>query len=109
MRLAIVGSRTIEDFDLTPLIPQGVTMIVSGGARGVDTVAARYAREHGIALTELRPDFVRYGRAACHVRNRSIVEVADAVLAVWDGKSRGTRSTIELARRAGKVVTVHEV
>lgn len=104
MKLAIIGSRTISNVDLGKYIPEGVTEIVSGGARGVDTLAAAYARQHGLTLTEFRPDYGLFGRAAPLRRNNLIVNHADAVLAIWDGKSRGTMHAINFARKMGKKV-----
>ncbi len=106
MKLAIVGSRTIEDFDLSPHIPGRPALIISGGARGVDALAERYARSHGIALLIFRPDYAAFGRAAPLVRNRRIAEECDEVLAVWDGKSKGTKYTMDYARRLGRKVHV---
>lgn len=100
MKIAIVGSRGITSLDLTPYL-EGCDEIVSGGARGVDSIAARYARSHGLKLTEFLPDYDKYGRGAPIVRNRSIVNYADKVIAFWDGKSRGTMYTINYAREHG--------
>ena len=111
MKLAIIGSRNIQIDDLSPYIPADCDEIISGGARGVDTCAAEYARAHGIKLTEFLPDYQKYGRAAPIVRNRSIVEAADTVIAFWDGSSRGTRSVIDFCQKTSKpcrVVTLQK-
>ena len=63
MRVAVVGSRSIKRLNIGEDMPTGVTGIISGGAVGVDTIAAEYARETGIPLTEFLPDYERYGRA----------------------------------------------
>ena len=104
--MAVVGSRSLTVQDLGRYLPEGVTEIVSGGARGVDQCARRYAREHGLKLTEFLPDYDRYGRAAPLMRNAQIVEYADQVLAFWDRRSRGTRHVIETCRQRHKKVTV---
>lgn len=106
MKLAIVGSRGITVENFAEYIPEGVTEIVSGGARGVDTSAACYARERGIALKEFLPDYDRYGKGAPLRRNDEIAAYADAALAFWDGASRGTAYTIKAFERLGKPVTV---
>lgn len=106
MKLAIVGSRGIDHVDLRAYIPREVTEIVSGGAKGVDACAARYARKNGITLTEFLPEYARYGRAAPLRRNDTIVDHADAVLVFWDGRSSGSRYVIERCRRSNKPLTV---
>ena len=109
MKIAVVGSRSIEDVDLAPYLTD-CDEIVSGGARGVDSLAAAYAKGHNIPLTEFLPEYERYGRAAPIVRNRQIVDYADRILVFWDGKSRGTASVIAYAKKVGKpceIATVH--
>lgn len=105
-RIAVVGSRNITAFDLSPYIPPDCGLIVSGGARGIDTIAEQYAAAHKIETLVIRPDYERYGRAAPIRRNDVIVDHADTVLAVWDGESRGTKYTIDYARKTGKTVQV---
>ena len=108
MKLAIVGSRKISA-DIGKHIPEDVTEIVSGGAAGIDTLAAEYARSKGIKLTEFLPDYKRYKRAAPLKRNQLIAEYADCALAFWDGSSRGTRHVIEYAKRIGKPLRIFRV
>lgn len=102
MKLAIIGSRNIQIDDLSPYIPADCDEIISGGARGVDTCAAEFARDHGLKLTEFLPEYDKYGRAAPIVRNRAIVEAADAIIAFWDGSSRGTKSVIDFCQKTSK-------
>ena len=105
MKLAIIGSRTAPFIDMTPYI-EGVDCVISGGARGVDTMAADWAKEHGIRVVEFLPDYKRFGKGAPLRRNDEIVKACDAVLAFWDGKSRGTLYTINAAKKAGKPVRI---
>ena len=104
MKLLIVGSRTIMDFDLVGHVPAETELIISGGAKGMDTVAERYADAHGIEKLIIRPEYEKYGRAAPIKRNEIMVDMADAVLAVWDGESKGTKYTLGYARRMGKSI-----
>ncbi|AII50841.1 SLOG family protein [Hymenobacter sp. APR13] len=102
--VAVVGSRsatgsTALQQRLTELQP---ALVVSGGAAGADALAARWARAHGVPLLELRPDYATHGPGAPHVRNAEIVRRADLVLAVWDGRSKGTLSALKAARRLGR-------
>ena len=106
MKLLVVGSREITDFDLSPYIPDGVDMIISGGANGIDTEAEKYADSHRISKIIIRPQYERYGRGAPLKRNQEMVDMADSVLVVWDGKSRGTKFTMDYAEKVGKQMTV---
>lgn len=69
----------------------------------MDALAAAWARANSVLLTELRPDYAAYGlTAAPHVHNAEIVRRAELVLAVWDGRSKGTLSALKAARRLGR-------
>lgn len=109
MRVAIVGSRKIEVSNLEKYLPQNITEIVSGGAKGVDSCARKYAQEHNIKLTEFLPDYAKYGRYAPLRRNITIIEYADIVLAFWDGKSRGTKFVIDNCKKAGVPISVFNI
>lgn len=73
MRIAIVGSRNLHVEDLGKYLPENVTEIVSGGARGVDSDARAFALSHGIPLKEFLPDYKSYGRTAPLKRNLEII------------------------------------
>lgn len=109
MRVAIVGSR---DFPRLDLVRQFVwelertTVVVSGGAAGVDSVAVEEAKRLGMPYEVYPADWNRYGRRAGIVRNQQIVDASIEVVAFWDGKSRGTKSTMDMARAAGKKLSV---
>jgi len=110
MRIAIVGSRDYPRMDLVAayvhrdLVPG--TVIVSGGARGVDRIAAESARTRGLEVVEHFADWDTHGRSAGFIRNGDIVKDSDQVVAFWDGESRGTRDTITKARKAGKLAWI---
>ena len=106
MKLLIVGSRSITDFDLSPYIPTNVNAIISGGAGGIDNLAEQYADSHRISKYIIRPRYDIYGRAAPLKRNEIMVEMADAVLIVWDGKSKGSQYTYKQAKKMGKSTTL---
>ena len=78
MKLLVVGSRSITDFDLAPHIPANAEVIISGGAGGVDTLAEQYADRHRLSKWIIRPCYQRYGRAAPLRRNQEMVDMADA-------------------------------
>ena len=102
MIVAIIGSRDLWVADFENYLPEGVSEIVSGGARGIDTAARQYAKEKGIKLTEFFPDYATFGNRAPLLRNLEIIDYCDMVLAFWDGQSRGTRFVIENCRKKGK-------
>lgn len=117
MKLAIVGSRGIDDQmlfvhglaeALADMKDPFFDEIVSGGARGVDAMAKRYAELHGYTYTEFPADWNRHGKKAAFLRNRDIVQYADHVLAIWDKESRGTAMVIDLCKRLGVPCTVVE-
>ncbi len=108
MLVAVIGSHSISHADIGKLLPKGVTRVISGGAKGVDSLAAQYAKEHNIPLRVLRPDYKRYFyyRAPLE-RNQLIVDAADVIVAVWDGRSTGTKDSIIRAQAAEKPVYVY--
>ena len=94
MKLAIVGSRDITNIDIEKYIPDGVTEIVSGGAKGIDTLAKQYAIDNNIKYTEFAPDYAKFKKGAPLKRNQEIAKYADAVLVFWNCKSKGTKHAI---------------
>ena len=104
MKVAVIGSRRIERLKLEQFLPGDICEIISGGARGVDTLAAEYARSHGIPFRVYPPDYNQYGRKAPLVRDRLIADECDVLFAFWDGKSFGTAYTVRYARQQGKPV-----
>ena len=102
MKVAIVGSRSINISNIDEYLPSECTEIVSGGAQGVDSSAADYARKSGIKLMLFLPEYQKYGHGAPIVRNKKIVDYADTVIAFWDGQSKGTLSVIKYCKRIGK-------
>lgn len=105
---AVIGSRAWANREklFAALDDRGPTEVVSGGAGGADTLAEEWARSRGVPCTVIRPDYAKHGRGAPLIRNKEIVERADAVIAFWDGKSRGTLNAIGHARKAGKDVKI---
>lgn len=106
MKTAIIGSRNLIVTDFSPYLPEGTDEIVSGGAKGIDQAAKAFALANHLRYTEFLPDYARYKRGATLKRNLEIIEYADAVLAFWDGQSRGTKFVIEKCREIGKPVEV---
>lgn len=92
--------RAVYECGVTP------TAIVSGDARGADTLARQYADEMGILYVAFIPDWKSHPNAG-KIRNADIVDVADKVLAIWDGVSGGTADSIAKARIAHKLIRIH--
>lgn len=106
--VAVIGSRGV-DMSIDAFIPAQTSEIITGGAEGVDQLAEQYAREHNLPCTVIRPDYSRYGRAAPLVRNREIIERADLVVAIWDGVSKGTKNSLDYARKLNKEVRIYKI
>ena len=112
MKVAIVGTRSASNYEAwkkvaLEVLPKNTSMIVSGGAKGVDAFAARLAEEMGLPLLEFKPNYEKYGRGAPLVRNTEIVNAAACVLAFPSGDSRGTFDAIAKARKARKMLRVY--
>lgn len=111
MKIAIVGSRTFEDYDLLckfigSVLSDGelasIEAVVSGAARGADTLAERYAEEHGFEMIVFPAEWKKFGRRAGFIRNVDIIRECDICFAFWDGESHGTKHDIELCEQTGK-------
>jgi len=102
MRVIIAGSREIKDASLVEraIAESGfvITEVVEGGARGVDTLAFDWAHRRGIPVKVFVPDW-SIGRQAGILRNVEMADYADAVIAIWNGKSRGTEHMINVAHK----------
>lgn len=103
--MLICGSR---DWSQTVLLKERIasldkqrTTIIHGGARGADEQTGKLAAQLGIPAQSYPPDYESFGTSAPHVRNDEMLKHADRVLAFWDGKSRGTKSVIDKARKLG--------
>ena len=122
LRIIIAGSRDFNDYELLKksaieiitkktMLPD-LTRIVSGGARGADTLGERFANEMGLEISRFIPDWDGLGKRAGYVRNAEMAKFAveddndGMLIAFWDGKSRGTKHMIDLAKRYGLEVHV---
>jgi predicted Rossmann fold nucleotide-binding protein DprA/Smf involved in DNA uptake len=102
MKVIIAGSRnvkfTLEELDtLIVKSEYKITEVISGGAKGIDKLGERWAAKHEILLSVYHADWETYGKKAGILRNKQMVDHADALIAVWDGQSHGTQSTIKFA------------
>ena len=105
MKLIIAGSREITDYQtflecikLCGITPNDITEVVCGMARGVDTLGKQWALTNNLPVKEFPADWNKDGKAAGFLRNLDMARYADALLAIWDGKSRGTAHMIKSAQ-----------
>lgn len=112
-RVIIAGGRNFDDYvilkrtmdKILANITEGV-VVVCGMARGADTLGEQYAREKGYEVNYFPADWNKYGKSAGYRRNEQMAQNADALVAFWDGQSRGTKHMIDLAYRYGLKVRV---
>lgn len=108
MKVAIAGSRNLNLEIPEKCIPKSTTLIISGGARGIDKCARAYAKSHGIKMLEILPEYDLYGRRAPLKRNDLILGMADIAVVFWDGKSRDTKYVIDKCKELSMPVYVYD-
>lgn len=111
LKVIITGSRTITDYsdvhnamEFSKFIP---TEIVSGGAYGVDSLGEKWAVAQNTKVTKFNADWDQYGKDAGPIRNKQIADYADALVAIWDGESRGTLNMINEAHKNGLKIFIY--
>jgi hypothetical protein len=113
LKTIIAGCRNVCDpffvKDAIRLSGFEITEVVSGACRGVDRMGELWAQENGIPVHQFPPDWDKFGRSAGPIRNTAMAEYADALIALWDNKSKGTKNMIDTARRLGLSVSVYYV
>ena len=114
-RVIIAGSRGFSDFPglcsycdmvLSRKAQKGQIVVISGHCDGADLMGEQYARIKGYAVEVHLADWNQYGRAAGPKRNREMALCADALIAFWNGQSKGTKNMIDEARAAGLPVRI---
>ena len=114
-RVIIAGGRDFNDYPLLKakcdniLADKTAThriIVVSGAAKGADSLGEQYAREKGYTIEQYPADWNAHGRAAGPIRNTQMANSADALIAFWDGQSKGTKSMINIAKTKGLGVRV---
>lgn len=120
MKTIIAGSRDIINYNLVlhaieeakkfaNIIP---TKIISGCARGVDELGIWYAEDNNLPIEYYRvtpKEWQTIGKGAGPLRNRKMAENAEALIAIWDGKSPGTKNMINTAKELGLKTYVYIV
>ena len=114
MKISIVGDRYFKDYvSLERYVLQHIDLkkvewVVSGGCYGTDQLAEEFSRRHSLNLMVFRPKWKVYGEVAGPYINKDVVSNGDKVFAFWDGKSSGTKSSIDFAMKLGKEIHVFE-
>jgi predicted Rossmann fold nucleotide-binding protein DprA/Smf involved in DNA uptake len=110
MKTIIAGSRTIEAYAAVEEAVKAsgfeITQVISGCARGVDRLGEQWGYAHDVSIARFPADWKRYGKLAGPIRNKEMAAYADALIAVWDGKSTGTGHMIRTAKERGLHVFV---
>ena len=112
IKVIVAGGRDFEDYELLSqkcndlLINQPNVEIVSGVAKGADTLGAKWAKENHHDLKEFPAQWNKYGKSAGYRRNYEMSQYADALIAFWDGTSRGTSHMIQSMRAKGLKVRI---
>lgn len=110
MKVILAGSRsfTPADYDdvrrVFLLSGYWYSEVVSGCAQGVDLLGERFAKEIGVPVKRFPADWDRHGRSAGYLRTVQMAKYADALVAVWDGSSKGTAHMIRIAREHQRLV-----
>lgn len=114
MKVIIAGSRDFNDYEKLKevcdymLSRQTDVEIVSGVARGADILGEQYAKEKGHSLKQFPAEWDKFGKRAGYLRNEDMAKYSDALIAFWDGKSKGTEHMINLAKKHNLKVKVHK-
>ena len=108
MKVIIAGGRDFYDYRtlLEGILESGfdITSVVSGCAPGADTLGENYAVENELPVKQFKANWKQYGNAAGPIRNRQMAQYADVLIAVWDGKSKGTHNMMEEMNKLKKPV-----
>lgn len=112
MKVIVAGSRNLPDpigLVRKAVVASGfdVQLIISGCARGADKAGEQYADIMRLPVWRFPADWQTHGKSAGYKRNQEMAEKADALIAIWDGESKGTKHMIDIATKKGIPVYVH--
>ena len=117
-KIVVAGGRDFDDYKklsneidnyIQKIAYKKTIVIVSGCADGADKLGERYAHEHQMEVERYPAEWDKYGKAAGPLRNEQMAKVANAVIAFWDGESRGTKNMIECAKQVGIPCKIVEI
>ena len=113
MKVAIIGSRTFNNYNLLKSYfephKHKITLIISGGAKGADTLGEKYAKEINIPTLIFPANWEKHGKAAGFIRNEDIIKNCDVCVAFWDNKSKGTQHSLDLCKKYNKPYLVVDI
>ena len=110
MKTIIAGGRNFNDYKL--LVREcrkrlfEISEIVSGCANGADKLGEKFANDYDVPIKKFPADWNKFGKSAGYIRNEEMAKYADALIAFWDGQSKGTKHMIDLAHKHKLNVTV---
>lgn len=113
MRTIIAGCRDFYNYDVVVAAIQAaeiqISTVLSGAAKGVDSLGAEWARKTGVPVEEYPADWFKFGKSAGPRRNKEMVDKAEALIALWDYQSIGTRDVINKAKAKGLKVFIFDI
>lgn len=113
MKTIIAGSRSITDIlilgDALLHCPWKITHVVSGCAAGPDRLGEHYASAAGLPVTRMAANWLEDGRGAGMIRNKQMADVSEALVALWDGSSKGTHQMMQIALKRKMPTVVYDL
>lgn len=113
MKVIVAGSREINDYDVVKAaIEQShfqITEVVCGEARGPDKLGKAWAIANHVSVKSMPADWEKFGRRAGYRRNEEMGDSADALIAVWDGVSKGTKHMIDYMEKLKKPIFIMKI
>jgi hypothetical protein len=112
MNIIIAGSRSFDDYDKLVICLDNLLAkysditIICGLAKGADLLGKKYAEQKGYGIKEYPANWNRFGKKAGPYRNEEMAKVGDMLIAFWDGKSKGTKNMIQLAKKHGLIIEI---
>lgn len=110
MNIGIVGTRDFSDYELLcktiNYLNVNIKTIISGGAKGADSLGEKYANENNVETIIYKPNWDKYGKSAGYIRNKEIVNASDLIIAFWDGVSKGTKHSIDISIKSKKPLII---
>ena len=114
-RIVVAGCRNYNDYSeakefidfcIKNIKNKYTLVFISGGCTGADSLGERYAKENSYTTKYYPAEWNKYGKSAGPKRNEKMAKVGDYVICFWDGKSRGTKSMIEYAKKFNKPIRI---